>query len=169
MYMMSFTISKLCSLQFSAATSKLGEDSKFQMSTCYWASPQFHHDYPQTLHTNVQEVLLCMTWLNPFQILICPLLMAIPLHNYTLHNLCSSNSVKYSNRPSRCTFLRVPYHTVRQTFKTWSHIMTCTLSFCETVASDHPSAVPSTDSNKNYHHHLYLHYDSARLLHQTTF
>ena len=93
MYMMSFTLSKLCSLQFYAATSMLGEERKFQMSTCDWPSPQFHHDYPQTHHVNGQAVLLRMTWLNPFQILTCPLLMAIPLHNYTLHNLCSSNSV----------------------------------------------------------------------------
>jgi hypothetical protein len=93
MYMMSFKLSKLCTLQFYAATRKLDEDRKFQMSTCDWPPSQLHHDYPQTLHVNAQAVLLCMPWLNPFQILTRPSFMVIPLYHYTLHNLCSSNNV----------------------------------------------------------------------------
>ena len=93
MYIMSFTLSKLCSLQFSAATRKLGKERKFQMSTCDWPSPHLDYDYPQTLHIIAQAVLLHIPQPNPFQILTCPLLMVIPLRHYTLHNLCSSNSV----------------------------------------------------------------------------
>jgi hypothetical protein len=139
MYMMSFTLSKLCSLQFSAATRKLGEERKFQMSTCDWPSPQPHHDYPQNLHINAQAVLLCMPWINPFWILTCPLLMVIPLHHYTFHHLCSSNSV-LNTQTVHLAVLFCMYH------------ITClgiSSKFCHTL--------------------WHVHYHSVRLLYQTTF
>jgi hypothetical protein len=135
MYMMSFTQGKLCSLQFSAATRKLGEERKFQMSTHL----SFIMITCKTLHVNVQAVLLHMPWLNPFQILTCPLLMVIPLHHYTLHNIWSSNSV-LNTQTVHLAVLLCMYH-ITQLGRTPKH------------------------GHTSWH----VHYDSVRLLYQTTF
>ena len=130
----------------------------FQMSTCDWPSLQLHHDYSQTLHVNnAQAVLLRMPWLNPFQILTCPLLTVIPLHHYTLHNLCSSDSV-LNTQTVHLAVLFCMYH-ITQLGRPSKHGHTSRHVHNHSVRLLYQTtfqAVPSTDSNNNEHHQTFI-------------